>query len=225
MMTRDERRRMREALHAAVTHSRLPGAELRHPGGFSRPSVPAGELVERFRRELTALGGTVHDPLDAEGVAALLKTLSETPDGPVLLWDEGQLPVPGLGAALADAGLRMLSETPATARSDDHRRALATATVGLTGAQAGLAETGSLVVVSGPGRGRLASLLPPVHVALLRTDLIVGSLPELMNARPELVPEGANFVCITGPSRTADIEHVLARGVHGPRDVHVVLVS
>jgi L-lactate utilization protein LutC len=131
----------------------------------------------------------------------------------------------GLAEALTAAGLTILTQAPETARSDSHRRTLATADVGLTGAAAGLAETGSIVVTSGPGRGRLASLLPPVHVALVRRSSIVGSLPELLNARPDLITAGANFVCITGPSRTADIEHVLARGVHGPKDVHVILVD
>ncbi len=54
---------------------------------------------------------------------------------------------------------------------------------------------------------------------------LIGSLPELIASRPELVTQGANFVAITGPSRTADIEHVLARGVHGPRDVHAIFVD
>ncbi len=217
---------MREMLHMAVKAARLPGAELRHPGAFSRPSVAPADLIDRFRRELTALGGTVHDPTDAAGIAAIVRDLvGEVADPKVLMWDQHELPVPGVAEALEAVGLTVLTQSPETARSDRHRRTLAAAVIGLTGADAGLAETGSVVVVSGPGRGRLASLLPPIHVALVRKDSIVGSLPELINTRPELVTAGANFVCITGPSRTADIEHVLARGVHGPKDVHVILAE
>ena len=226
MMTVEERAHMREVLRSAVGQARLPGAELRHPGSFVRPSVDPREFVDRFTKELTALGGTVHHAASASEVVAIVQQLvPDRPEPKILMWEERHLPVPGIGAALAAAGMTLLTQEPATARSTEHRRLLATAALGLTGADAALAQTGSLVLASGPGRGRLASLLPPIHVALVRRDALVGSLPELIEARPELVTRGANFVCITGPSRTADIEHVLARGVHGPRDVHVVFVD
>ena len=95
----------------------------------------------------------------------------------------------------------------------------------MTGAFALLADTGSLVLTSGKGRPRLASLLPPVHVALVRRDQLVPSLGALFTSHPRLAAEAANLVVITGPSRTADIEMTLTRGVHGPRSVHVVFVS
>ena len=87
-----------------------------------------------------------------------------------------------------------------------------------------MSDTGSIALVSGPGRGRLASLLPPVHVALVRRVSMLRSLPDLLLERPDLATAGSNLVCITGPSRTADIEHTLSRGVHGPKEVHVVLI-
>jgi L-lactate dehydrogenase complex protein LldG len=225
-MTPDERARMRDRLRAAVGAARLPGAELRHPGPFVRPAVEPAEFMERFTREFTTLGGTVHEISTAAEIAALVRTLAGDAVNPgVLMWDAAQLPVPGLAEALASAGMTAMTQQPETARSPEHRRQLASAAVGLTGADAAVAQTGSLVVASGPGRGRLASLLPPVHVALVRRTALVGSLPELIVAQPELVTRGANFVAITGPSRTADIEHVLARGVHGPRDIHTVFVD
>jgi len=79
--------------------------------------------------------------------------------------------------------------------------------------------------VSGPGRPRLASLLPPVHVAILRADRIYSNLPALVTALAEKGTAGSNLVIITGPSRTADIEMTLTRGVHGPGEVHVVIVG
>lgn len=224
-MTADERARMRDVLRSAVGQARLPGAELKHPGHFVRPSVDPKDLTDRFTRELTALGGSAHEARGVADVVAIIRGLIPDRQAKVLAWDERHLPLPGISAALAAAGLTLLTQEPATARSAEHRRELASAALGLTGADAALAQTGSLVLASGRGRGRLASLLPPVHVALVRREALIGSLPELIASRPDLVTRGANFVCITGPSRTADIEHVLARGVHGPRDVHVVFVD
>jgi L-lactate dehydrogenase complex protein LldG len=226
MMDANQRTRMRDVLRSAVAKARLPGAELHHPGAFVRPSVDPSELVDRFTTELTALGGTVHETADVAQIAAIVQRLvADQTDPKVLMWDERHLPVPGLAAAFAAHGLTPLTQAPDNARSPEHRRLLASAAIGVTGADAALAQTGSLVLGSGPGRGRLASLLPPIHVALIRRDALIGSLPELIAARPDLVTRAANFVVITGPSRTADIEHVLARGVHGPKDVHAIFVG
>jgi L-lactate dehydrogenase complex protein LldG len=95
--------------------------------------------------------------------------------------------------------------------------------VGLTGAQGGLADTGSLALVSGPGRGRLASLLPPVHIALLPMRQLYPSLPAFLAANPTAATAGSNLVFITGPSRTADIELTLSMGVHGPKEIHAII--
>jgi L-lactate dehydrogenase complex protein LldG len=96
--------------------------------------------------------------------------------------------------------------------------------VGLTGASGAIAESGTVVLVSGPGRPRLASLLPPIHVTLLQVSRIHPSLPDFFTAEPTIAEGGSNLVLITGPSRTADIEMTLTRGVHGPGHVHAVLV-
>ena len=71
----------------------------------------------------------------------------------------------------------------------------------------------------------MASLLVPVHVAVLRVDRLVDSISGLLATRGDLVAAGSNLVAITGPSRTADIEHTLSRGVHGPGEVHVILLD
>lgn len=216
---------MIDTLRAAVRQGRLPDAETRHPGRFDAPSFD-DDLETRFRTELTVLGGRVHDAgTPAEVVSIIAGIVAPEATRTILAWEARWLPVPGVLEALAADGVTVLHQAPEHARSQPHRVALAAASVGVTGADAGLAETGSIVVASGPGRGRLASLLPRVHIALLRRRDLVASLPVLLASRPELVTAGANLACITGPSRTADIEHVLARGVHGPGDVHVILVD
>jgi L-lactate dehydrogenase complex protein LldG len=98
-----------------------------------------------------------------------------------------------------------------------------TVRVGVTGALVGIAETGSLLLVSNEDQALTASLLPEVHVALLRTSRLVPTLTEALH-RPEVrnTPAG---VIITGPSRTADIEMTLTIGVHGPGELHVFLID
>lgn len=143
----------------------------------------------------------------------------------VLAWTAHALGIPGVLEALAADGVAVLDgRLPADPQERLARLAeLATAGVGVTGAYAGLAETGSVVLVHGAGRGRLASLLPPVHVALLDRTRIMANLPTLFALEPTLLTSSSNVVVVTGPSRTADIEMTLSRGVHGPRDVHVVV--
>jgi len=233
-MTTENRARMRAALRTAVGKALLPAAELTHPGRFTPPPSERYDLEERFRAELTKLAGVVHDARRSDDVAKIVMDLAATnapaPVGlgfspAILMWDEAQLPVPGLAHALRARGATILTQSPDKARDNAHRAELATASVGVTGADGGLAATGSIVLTSGPGRGRLASLLAPIHVALLKRSRMFETLAIYIGEHPEAVSVGANFVCITGPSRTADIEHVLARGVHGPKEIHVVLVD
>jgi hypothetical protein len=93
--------------------------------------------------------------------------------------------------------------------------------VGVTKAVCGLADTGSVLVTDGKGDPLKASLLPEVHIAILRSADIYPSLPDAMH----LVKNTSAAVFITGPSRTADIEMTLTIGVHGPKEIHVFLTS
>jgi L-lactate dehydrogenase complex protein LldG len=104
------------------------------------------------------------------------------------------------------------------------------AKVGITGVEYVLAETGSLVLASATEGAQIASLAPPVHVALYRRSQLVGSLDELLAKLPisacaDQPTSGRSVIFITGTSRTADIEQILIRGVHGPREVHAILVE
>jgi L-lactate dehydrogenase complex protein LldG len=93
----------------------------------------------------------------------------------------------------------------------------------LTGALAGVAETGTLVLPSGAGRPQTASLLPEVHIAILKAEDIYETLQEVLELRE--VHQASVVDLISGPSRTADIEMTLTIGVHGPREVHVFCVE
>lgn len=99
----------------------------------------------------------------------------------------------------------------------------ASADVGLTSAEVALAETGSVVVSSGPGRSRAASLLPPGHVVILPTSKLLPDIFVWTRKRGRDMP--SQVVIISGPSKTADIEQTLVVGVHGPKRFIVILYS
>lgn len=225
----------REDVLAAVTRgvrvgALPPGASLEHPGSpppLDRVADRDG-MIESFTLELSKLSGFVHRVgSDAEAVAQVRALIVERGADRVLAWDDAWLQPAGIGDALRADGVGLESCTLPASRDERAARlqSLDPVLVGLTGAHAALADTGSVVVVSGPGRGRIASLLPPTHIAVVRAEQLYPSLGSFLAGNPDVVEVGANMVVITGPSRTGDIEGTLVLGVHGPGDLHVVLIG
>lgn len=225
----------RDSVLAAVTRGVRggvlpPGARLEHPGApppLDRPADREG-MIESFTLELSKLSGTAHRVgSDADAIGKIRALVAERGATRVLAWDDQWLQPAGVGDALRADGVTL--EPCALPGSRDERAArlqsLDPVIVGLTGAHAGLADTGSVVVISGPGRGRIASLLPPTHIAVVRAEQLYPSLGPFLADNPDVVEIGANMVVITGPSRTGDIEGTLVLGVHGPGDLQVVLIG
>ncbi len=97
--------------------------------------------------------------------------------------------------------------------------------VGITGAFCAIAETGTIVTVSGPRTPAAVSLLPETHIAVVRASRVVPAMEEawqLLRSEAKVMPRAVNF--ISGPSRSADIEQTVTIGVHGPSRVHIVIV-
>ena len=95
--------------------------------------------------------------------------------------------------------------------------------VGITTAQAAIAETGTLVLDSSRERNRLISLVPPVHIAILDVAQIHQTLGETLSELQRGSEVSPIVTFVTGPSRTADIELTLAIGVHGPQELYVIV--
>jgi L-lactate utilization protein LutC len=95
--------------------------------------------------------------------------------------------------------------------------------VGITTAQAAIAETGTLVLDSSRERNRLTSLVPPVHIAIVDAAQIHQTLGETLSALQRNGEVSSIVTFVTGPSRTADIELTLAIGVHGPQELYVIV--
>jgi L-lactate utilization protein LutC len=209
------------------------------PPGTAAPREGAGPewpaLLARFRQEAERVGTVCHRAATlADATALVLGLARERGAGRVAAWARGPLgPAAGVSAGLAAAGLEVLeaaAEERSAAERAGARDFLARADLGLTTADLVIAATGSLVLVSGPGRPRAVSLLPPCHVAVFGRGALVPGLEEAAVALQAWQggppgEGGSNVVFVTGPSRTADIELTLTRGVHGPKEVHAVLVE
>lgn len=159
-----------------------------------RPAPPE-DLPSAFFASLEALGVTVHRVANEEELQALIVRLAD-------------------GGAVAGSGTEL---TPAEVSRED----LFDCALGVSEVQVAVAETGTLALASDEERHRLVSLVPPTHLAIVRSDRLVWDLDEAYAKLAEggLAPT-VSF--ITGPSRTADIELTLVVGVHGPRELHVV---
>lgn len=215
----------------SLQHSFLPDGGPEHPGSFQgysfQADAPTEQLVEQFKQELETLSGHVYITQSIEETASkILEILEKHQTKRILAWDDSALELPGLSQALTEAGVTIAGEVLSTG-GEARKKQMAgidDVQVGLTGAHGGLADTGAVALISGPGRGRLASLLPPVHIALLKKSRLYPSLPLFLADNPAAATAGSNLVFIAGPSRTGDIEMTLSMGVHGPGEVHVVIV-
>ena len=177
-------------------------------------------LVEQFSEILGAVGGTAHGPLAVDDALDLLVELCrERAGGAAVALSTGDPVVQQLGLEehLGVAGLEVL--TP-----DDvfWRERLAEAGVGVTGAIAAVAASGTVGVTCGPRAPRATSLVPPAHICLVFRATMVAELSEALPLGDELP---SNLVWVSGPSRSADLELVLTVGVHGPASVDVIVVD
>ena len=139
---------------------------------------------------------------------------------------QGKTAVASNAPFLAECGITSLPCVRAGLTDYEELRELcATADVGITGADYVLADTGTVVLLSSQREARLISLLPPAHIAVVRRERILTGLDELFTLIPHPAAETSSMVLITGPSRTADIEQILVRGVHGPGHITVVIAD
>lgn len=193
------------------------------------------QTVERFRCELESVGGRFHRVATIADVPAAVLTIArEGQARRLVIWHPTAFGA-DLGTDLRGRDLEVESMPAGAPASPEEgarlRERIAGADIGVTGVDLAIAETGTLVLVSDAGRPRSTALLPPTHVAVFDRTALVESLAqtglvlEAWHQDEPAVGWGAAIHFITGPSRTADIELTLTRGVHGPRDVHAIFVD
>jgi L-lactate dehydrogenase complex protein LldG len=190
--------------------------EATHPPAW-RSGRRFTSLADRFYRSLTAVAGEVRRAANlAEALQELDSLLWEIKPQQVAVNDEPPLTSLDLPSRWPNLQWYVVGQS-----EGDLRAFCATADVGISGAEAALAETGTVIIHSGPGRSRLVSLLPPVHIALLSTAKLTPDLFTWTSNRRGDLPSSVTL--ISGPSKTADIEQTLAIGVHGPKRFLVIL--
>lgn len=189
---------------------------------WTPPAYGDGKLAQ-FRAMIESVHGEVHETLSAEwperlrrilgnkGVAALLYGPG-TAHGAVLAADWSAKEAPSLVAY--DRRIEEMKDVLV------HK-----VQAGLTSCRAAIAETGSLVLWPTAAEPRLMSLLPPIHVALLAASTLRDSLAQLIAEQGWIDEMPTNALLISGPSKTADIEQTLAYGVHGPKELIVLVLS
>jgi len=237
----------REAFLARVRHA----AELGR--AYRVPLVPVpegvgyigatGDLVEQFALEVNAVGGQAYVVPDLKAAGEQLHLLlAEAGARSAVVWKHDLLDRLHLSELLAAPGVTALdNDALAALPEDERRRKLLDCEIGITSCDFAIAETGTLMMCSRPGQERVASLLPPMHVAIVERQQIVPDLidaikmlaagrhnhlppsPEPSAPSPASLPSNVTF--ITGPSKTGDIELQLTTGVHGPGKWRVIVVQ
>lgn len=205
----------------------LPGADPKKPLLPALPDYDEEKLIEQFTKEVLALSGEVyHANSEADVYEHILGIFAQNEAQEFIAWDDKHLPIADLNARLTvDGYTRHELDIPnEPERRHETHLGLSDVKIGLTSAMGALSDTGSLVVQCGVGRSRLASLLPPVHIAVLRKQHLFPSMAHFIQSHPHAAIETSNLVFITGPSRTADIEQTLTLGVHGPKELHIILL-
>ncbi len=202
----------------AAERARAEDYLARHPAG-PRPALE-GDLRVRFRAMSEKMASTVDEvPRLADAPAAVARYLQALGLAPrAVAW-------PALAALdWAGAGLEVEFRAP---RFDESQGA---DPVGITGCHCALAETGTIVLLSGPDTPASTHLLPETHIALVRASRIVAAMEDafaLLRAERgdarRMLPRALNMV--SGPSRTADIEQTVVLGAHGPYRVHLVVAT
>ncbi|WP_261529298.1 LutC/YkgG family protein [Burkholderia multivorans] len=180
----------------------------RHPQG-PRPPVP-DDLVAAFMQEAAAMATTVDE----------VGSLADVPAAVARYLSAQQLPMRAIAwRTLADL------DWASAGLSVECRKPVDGDLVGLTGCFCATAETGSVVLLSGPDTYASAGLLPETHIAIVPASRIVAGHEDafaLIRAERGELPRAVNFV--SGPSRTGDIEQTIVLGAHGPYRVHAIVV-
>ena len=179
-------------------------------------------LTTEFMAAATQNEIVVHGPFPAEEAATVVVERAVARAGSLAAAvpvNDPLVEALGLRAAIAWAGVELLA-----ANDVAWREAIAGVGVGVTGARAGIAATGTLLLPCGPGQPRGTHIIPPAHVCVVRAVDLVATIEDAI-ALQGSEPHPSNMSWVSGPSRTADLEMRQTIGVHGPKSVDVIVIA
>ena len=229
----DPRAHILGAIKDALRHARLP--ESARPNNDASPAERLGDHRANLIPTRGKLGSKARIDLfirEAERVNATVARVSGlggVPREVARYLSKNNLPTTlKIAPAVAEPVIPWTTQTLLTV---EQGRAKGSDTVGVSRAFAGVAETGTLVMLSGPGNPTTLNFLPPTHVVVIAAADIAGDYEEVWarirkagaGGGKGFMPRAVNW--ITGPSRTADIEQMLLLGAHGPQRLHIVIAD
>src|SRR5216684_8901386 len=216
------RKALRKGVSPSSEHHQPPAT----PDLAMFPAAQISELAFRFARELEAVGGhRVEVSSQTELFEKIVNICAALKVQRVAITEGISIDLDKLEVALKNNGLSVLR--PLALSDWDRARVreeLANCDLGIVEADYGIAATGTLALSAAATRPRSVSLLPPINVVILRTERILPDLAETIRAIGSDVNSSNSLTLVTGPSRTADIEKRIVLGVHGPKELFVILL-
>jgi len=222
--SRDEiLKRIRMGLYGSSLNEPGQKAELERAESDSLSSIPSEStesLVDLFIEELVRVNGQAKVVKSESEVHEFLANfIGEHNLKSFSIWESDLIRKLKIKGFLEGRGLKLCPS--------DRLDQLAVANIGITEADFCISDTGTLVLMAGNKKPRSVSLVPPIHLALVKSDVILGNIYQLFSSLDKSFVENSELTScmtfITGPSRTADIELTLTLGVHGPKELYVLI--
>ncbi|MDO6442765.1 lactate utilization protein [Marinobacter sp. 2_MG-2023] len=189
---------------------------------LQRPSSSVAERVDQFQKTIESVHGEVHRCTSENWITQLADLLSSRGARNLLVPAAHQI-----GRTLRDADS---NELPELLIYDEpihswQAQLFNEVDASITSTRGGIAETGSLIMWPTPDEPRLMSLVPPIHIAVLEASELYSTFHEAMQDQNWAAGMPTNALLVSGPSKTADIEQTLAYGVHGPKELIVLVIE
>ncbi|AHI32517.1 MULTISPECIES: lactate utilization protein [Marinobacter] len=191
---------------------------------LDRPDWSTAERLDMFERTIESVHGEVHRTTESGWIDRLAEILRSRGAQTLLIAKEHEI-----GQALRSA-TQNREDLPQLLVYDEPIESWQEALfnevdAGITSTRGGIAETGSLILWPTADEPRLMSLVPPIHIAILKASELYTTFHDAMQSQNWAAGMPTNALLVSGPSKTADIEQTLAYGVHGPKELIVLVIE